>query len=419
MALSNKTVHGLVNNTPRARVVRHLKEWMEDGRLIAGTRLPPEMQLAGKLNVSRTTIRLALAALNSEGLIASENRQWVVKQTVSPSKGLLTDCIALIIDPPDISVDPLNDLHTVGHEHFTHLGAISAIRRAGYDAFIIHPERLKGDLIQRMIAQRPKGAIILSGVAQDSSGRHIGRALHEGNIPFVVYGDLNRASEMEELATVDTVISDHEAGAYALTKWLISQGRKRILRFWEIPWASGKNKADWLARRNRGYERAMREAGLEPLPALETYEPLYPIVGLSEQEFQFHTRVMAGYLVEYLQGAQPVDAIMAIWDGLVGQVSAALRVHGKEPNQDVLIVGYDNVWEDLHEVQRWEPLGPAATIDKRNTMIGYHLMSLLQERIDGKLFDKAEQRVVKPHLVIRPAAFPKSQSFAPIVIPVA
>jgi len=391
---------------------------MEDGRLVAGSRLPPEMQLAGKLNVSRTTIRLALAALHKEGLIASDNRQWIVKETVSPTHGLLSDCIALVIESRDASVNPIQDIHTSGHEHFVHIGALSAIRRAGYDAFAVHPNRIKGDLVQRMIAQRPKGALILSRDLQDESGKYLGQALREGNIPFVVYGDLSRPQNSDIPPDIDSVGSDHEAGAYALTKWLISQGRKNILRFWELPWKA-KDKLNWVTLRDRGYERAMQEAGLEILPALETYEPNYPVTGLTEQDFTFRSRVMAGYLVEYIQGSRPVDAIMALWDGMVGQISAALRVHGKEPNQDVLVVGYDNLWDDLLDVQRWEPLGPAATVDKRNMVIGTRLMSLLQERMDGKLFGAGERELIKPNLVIRPSAFPRSQSFAPIVLPVA
>ena len=105
---------------------------------------------------------------------------------------------------------------------------------------------------------------------------------------------------------------------------------------------------------------------------------------------------------------------MAASDGMIGFFSAALRMHGKEPNKDVWLVGYDNMWDDL-EFRQWEPLGPVATVDKKNLEIGHHLMSILKERIDGKIFKEAEHRIVKPELIIRPSAFPDKQSTLPVV----
>ena len=63
MALEKTDTLGIINNSPRARAIRHIQEWITDGRLAAGSRLPSEMRLASKLNVSRTTVRLALEDL--------------------------------------------------------------------------------------------------------------------------------------------------------------------------------------------------------------------------------------------------------------------------------------------------------------------------------------------------------------------
>jgi GntR family transcriptional regulator len=50
-----------------------IESWLEDaiarGRLAPGDRLPPERELAGKLRVSRMTLRQALAALERRGLV--------------------------------------------------------------------------------------------------------------------------------------------------------------------------------------------------------------------------------------------------------------------------------------------------------------------------------------------------------------
>ena len=51
MALEKSDPLGIINNSPRARAIRHIQEWITDGRLAAGSRLPSEMRLASKLNV--------------------------------------------------------------------------------------------------------------------------------------------------------------------------------------------------------------------------------------------------------------------------------------------------------------------------------------------------------------------------------
>ena len=153
----------------------------------------------------------------------------------------------------------------------------------------------------------------------------------------------------------------------------------------------------------------MREAGLEPLPAVEIFDPGYHNFNNTEEDFKLQSRLMAGYLVEHLHGPNAIDAIMAPSDAIIGHLCAALRVHGKQPNRDVLLVGYDNMWDDM-ETRQWEPLGPVATVDKKNLAIGAELMALLKQRMNGELFEKGQRRMVSPELIIRPSAFPASKT---------
>src|SRR5258705_5887331 len=50
-------------------IVRQVKQLIGEGRLKSGDRLPPERDLAEKFRVSRTSVREALRALQSRGLI--------------------------------------------------------------------------------------------------------------------------------------------------------------------------------------------------------------------------------------------------------------------------------------------------------------------------------------------------------------
>jgi hypothetical protein len=69
------------------------------------------------------------------------------------------------------------------------------------------------------------------------------------------------------------------------------------------------------------------------------------------------------------------------------------------------------MWDDM-ETRQWEPLGPVATVDKKNLAIGTELMTLLKQRMDGELFEKGQRRMVSPELIIRPSAFPGSKTRA-------
>jgi DNA-binding LacI/PurR family transcriptional regulator len=395
VALNNSNLLGIISNSPRTRAVRSLKQWVSDGRLPAGERLPPETRLAAKLNVSRSTIRLALSDLEKEGVVSADKRRRIVLDRIKPTKTFLADAVALITDSPDQF--QRGKMHGTWHSNFIHTGAVDAIRDAGYDVLNIHPSRIAGDMIQRLILQQPRGVIIMRDVLETPSGQHLPQALQEGNVLFVVYGDHGRFRDAKK-AIFDTVASDHETGSYELTKWLISQGRKRILRLWTTQWAGPEEKREWLHQRDLGYERAMQEAGLEPLKPLEIYGQTR-IGPESQESFRQEARLMAGYLIEYLTMDQPVDAIMAVSDASVPAIAAALKLHGREPNNDILIVGYDNMWQDMSS-NRWEPTQPVATVDKRNLELGSELMRLLQERIEGSLPPQGQHRVVKPDLII-------------------
>ena len=47
-----------------------------------------------------------------------------------------------------------------------------------------------------------------------------------------------------------------------------------------------------------------------------------------------------------------------------------------------------------------EPAGPQATMDKQNAEIGRQLVSLLVDRIEGRIVDGPVCRTVKPQLIL-------------------
>jgi DNA-binding LacI/PurR family transcriptional regulator len=218
----------------------------------------------------------------------------------------------------------------------------------------------------------------------------VARQLRDRGTPVVAYGH-------SEGLGFDYVTSDHAAGCEELCRWLISQGRRRILRVWEHT-SSQSRIPEWRRQRDIGYERAMQAAGLEVIPMLDI--PAFPEAFIqSREDFEMRARLVLGYLWGHLSGPDPVDAILALTDGPSFAVTSACRLMGKEPNRDVTIVGYDNYWQDSPNRQ-WEPTGPAATVDKRNIELGRELMVLLQARAEGGLPPEPQVRLLKPVLQV-------------------
>lgn len=371
---------------PSEHALRMLRNWIEQGRFAGGTRLPSERKLAGRLDVSRTAVRSAMEALEEEGLIESrpDGSRWV-REDVCAS--LLNDTVAILADSPEVPRDS-DEKESPGWAHHIHLGALRALRERGLHSLNLETRRVLESGPGYLVAERPRGIIALRDFADCEAARPALQAVSEAGIPVVVYGDVGL------VPGVDTVTSDHESGSYRLARWLIERGCRRILRFWGTA-AAGGEKPDWLLRRDCGYERAVEEADLEALPAVHIHRP----PSETEPNFEHTTRIYAGYLMEHLQGQEPIDAIMAVSDGPVFALAAACRMLGKTPQEDVLLVGYDNYWRDLLPV-RPEKTVPLATVDKRNVEIGRALVDLLERRAAGELPPEPQHRDIEPELVV-------------------
>src|SRR5690606_39678906 len=102
-----------------------------------------------------------------------------------------------------------------------------------------------------------------------------------------------------------------------------------------------------------GYEEAMREAGLEPLPAVHV-PGLHRVGRDPEPSFEARMTMTAGVLVPYLTGDTRIDAIMVHTDSAAMVAAEACRSFELRPHDDVAIVGYDDNW-DADEIRRTMP----------------------------------------------------------------
>lgn len=272
-----------------------------------------------------------------------------------------------------------------GWDMFIQYAVARAVEARGYDTLAVNPYRPTFSP-EHLVAQRPAGVLVTYDVGEASVGLQTMEALQRAHIPVVAYGD------GKQLQSFDRVASDHAGGTELLTRWLLNCGRRQILRAWRV-----EGEHDWLTSRNRGFERAMANAGLPALPALR-------IAGYykhpdTEERFREASRMTMAYLFEALQRNPQIDAIMAASDAHACEVIAALRMLGREPNRDILVVGYDAMWPHM-PLREWESVGPVATIDKRNPESAAALVDRLLSRVAGAVPPEPQLNLIAPKLVV-------------------
>lgn len=371
---------------PRLRVALALRDGIAQGRFAPGSRLPTEQALTEHFGVSRPTVRAALALLQEEGLIRRDaSRARRVADDVQRVGGALRQTVAILGNR-----GPCLDPHhkQKGWWGYVQASADEAVRRARRHTLLLDLETLDEAFLDGLVKERPAGLIVLREVTREPRGLAVLERLHQAGIPVVLCG------HEPEIPQYDMVGSDHEAGGFLLTSWLLAHGQRRILQVWEM--SDEDLRRAWVRQRQAGSRRALREAGREPLPLFRTPGGAPQVT--NQQEFEFNARALTGYLLDAFRQYPDIDTIMVASDGLVFKTAAACRFLGRTPGQDLLVVGYDDYWQDCAE-RRFEAYEPPVTVDKRNPEIGRGLVQLLLERVAGHLGDEPCHRLIAPSLV--------------------
>lgn len=381
------------NQGPQARSLRTLRKWIAEGKLPAGELLPTEFALMDLLKVSRTTVRAALSQLENEGLIKTgENRRRFVHHPGQPAANhrMMANTVGLLTLPVTVPLAVQKRRASPVWERFIQVGAVEALQQAGKDALTL---QLSGDYeerLERLQTDRPYGLIGLHDGLKSTPAWPSIEALAKTGVPTVIYGF------GPNYPHCDTVASDHAAGCAALTRLLLKRGRKRLLRIWTLDHPQ-QPLPGWLIERNRGFEEAMQESAHPVLPALHV--PINLREENSEETFNLRRRLLAGFLLEHVTGANRVDAILAASDSVFFPLAAACRQLGLKPGEDIDLVGYDNNWrESIYRT--WEPAIPLATVNKNNLSLGHELADLLIARAENKLPAKRQHRLLSPDLVM-------------------
>lgn len=372
----------MLDETPRIRALRELRRMITDGVLAVGESVPPEREIAARLGISLSSVQRALKTLEQDGLLVrGRGRERKIAHTQPDESGLLADTV-IVMGEEGFNRPIVNPVR--GWGAFVAVGALHALGDGGEHTLVIKPQELTRQRMERLLRGRPHGLIIPEVVVAGWDSAFWARLSREANVPVAIYGDEAGGESF------DRVAPDHHQGAYELTKLLLSRGRRMILQ--QMPEVHPRR---WMLARRSGYERAMQEAGLTPLPPL--YLTLEVGQGQSEAAHRSRVQMTLGALV-IASKPSPIDAVMALSDWCVTPLVHALRDWGKTPNQDIDVVGYDDFWEEVKLPADMQPERPLASIDKNNLESGQQLVSLLRDRIAGKLPPEPQCILIPPIL---------------------
>ncbi len=387
------------------RIEKDLRERIVRGALPVGTLLPGLRELSVEYGVSTPTVRLAINRLVNDGMLYVEARRgtFIASDTPAtlPGRGkadkatagsvaLLEDTV-LVLSPLGLDVFDAATTNPIGWDDGICRSVAGRVREVNLHLMVLNFDREYSRVnLQQRLSQllqcHPYGVVFTQFFEDLELEPLVAEMAREHGVRLAVYG-----GDPAKMPYGDRVVSDHAQGAYELTRWLIQERKRRQILF------LGNDEPDrfwWLQERYSGYCRAMREAGLEPLPMHSM--PNGGGIGTNE-EFINSVRSRAAFLIEPVLGTgnmaqAPCDAILVLSDGDCFSVAAAIRLFGKEPNRDIDVVGYDNYWHSAQE-RAWEESAPLATVDKDNSRLGAQLVDLLTER--SKKHDQIDTPLVR------------------------
>jgi GntR family transcriptional regulator, arabinose operon transcriptional repressor len=353
------------------RIADTLGEAIERGDYPPGSRLPSEAALVRDLGVSRGTLRHALLALRSRGLIEAVPARGTFVRSGSPARGDARRRVVGVVVPsvatpyvPDLLVGVEDELHSRGYSMLVGSTGATRTQQAGRVRRIVD-EGVAG-LIAYPIDYEPDAALF--------------GQLAANGLPIVLV-DRHIIGQ-----SFDAVLADNVGGAFAAVTHLVEQGHTRIA------FVSTDNVGTTsVLERLQGYQHALAVAGIEPSSSL-AFTSL-PVSPSRERDYRVASPDNASRIATFLARSD-ATAVFALHDHLALEVIEAARMIGRQVPDDLAVVGFDD-----------DPLAgelpiPLTTMAQPRERIGRVAAGLVVDRIEGSRAEIA--RIVLPvTLVVR------------------
>jgi LacI family transcriptional regulator len=262
------------------------------------------------------------------------------------------------------------------------LGAENVLRTAGYYPIFCNSDsnlENENQLLNGLQMENVVGFII-QPVYSETQDRALAK-LARGPVPIVM---LDRVVPGIQ---ADLVSSDHFEGGRAIVHHLLEQGYTDIVYLAHRPLQLYS-----VAERYRGYQHAMREAGLAPREPFAVGGPIELGYDQSHRALSIHEGSVLDTITNYLLSPERPQAIVAATDGvalLVMQAAERAKLH--IPG-DLALVGYDNL--DFASIRN------LTTVDQDPYRLGMEAADQLLRRIRGDRDSDHSTRVILPAKIV-------------------
>lgn len=352
-------------NTPKYQeLTEQLRLQIVSGEIAPGQKLPSENTLSAQYQVSRQTVRKALAILQNEGYIYAEHGRGTfcseMMRHAHPSKNIavVTTYLSDYIFPRVIQ------------------GIDDVLTGAGYSIVLKNTKNSRtreAECLQEILSKDIDGVIIEPSKSQIFC-RHMNlyEQLEKSHIPYVFIQGC-----FQQMKDKPHVLLDDFQGGYMITKYLTDHGHKNIVGIFKADDMQGQN-------RHKGYVRALQEAEI-------LYDP-DKVVWFHTEDRKIHPyeaiREMAG---KTLRGR--MDAVVCYNDQTAQLVIRALQEEGLRIPEDVSVTGYDN--SSLANQQGLR----LTTIDHPQEKLGAMAAELLLSMIQNGEKEEGESVLIQPMLI--------------------
>lgn len=243
-------------------------------------------------------------------------------------------------------------------------------RSHGYALFITSSDGDAAEdleLLRQLVTRGVDGVFLVVG-DEFSDDRAMREEVSTLPVPVVM---VDRAIEG---VSCDKVMFDHELGGYMATKYLLDQGHRRVACL------VNARRSNTGRKRLAGYERALREAGVEIDPLLE---------------FESEYFIPSAYIASEAVLATDATAVFASSDNIALGLLKRVHEQGKHVPGDISVVSYDNSAADvLFEIS-------LTAIEQNSAELSENAFGAMKRRLDGEVSKEPAELLLQPKLVIK------------------
>lgn len=345
------SLHAQLHNTLRQLII--------SGRWENGERIPSETQLAQHLEISRSTVRIALQSIEVEGLITRVAGRGTFV-CYDPTTALETRLIGFVT----------RSFHNEIHR--TLLSSVETeLRSAGHSLVFSKAQDNQEEVtvLSQLLTDNVRGVVLWANARTTTAQQEVLWSYQAQGVPIVFM------DRVVDGVDADYVGSDNYGGTYTLVNHLIELGHRDIAYL-----SHDISNLYPIEERYRGYQAAMRQHNFPDAAVWKITSPnsdaffetdLYDL--LDQQIPHFNSQIQN--LIE--KAAPQPTALVCANDALAILAMRAVRHMGMTVPNDISIVGFDDItlaaYLDI----------PLTTVSQDAHEIGRRAAQILLERLDG------------------------------------